>query len=215
MSTLHRERIIRARRSGAAQRALYRNELRRTAQDRSASLDAAEEATRRIQQLLPGALQAGMPAGEAAELTGISRATLYRMLSDARQQQDLRGLATQFEHALDDLNQELEWPPLPADLQGRFDVSLDELFAMLMQLYLPLVAEATSLGPMGLTMLGDLIPALGTPEKIVLNMLLFQSLPVEDVARSTQLSETRVLGWAALGLLRLLPKLRGQASGLS
>ena len=56
---------------------------------------------------------------------------------------------------------------------------------MLMQLYRPLAAEATALGPMALTVLGDLIPGLDTPEKIVLNMLLFQSLPLEDVARST------------------------------
>jgi hypothetical protein len=151
-----------------------------------------------------------MSAVEAVEVTGVSRATLYRMLGDARQQQDLRGLLNQFEHALARLTQELDWPPLPADFEKDFGVSLDEVFEMLMQLYRPLAAEATALGPMGLTVLGDLIPGLGTPEKIVLNMLLFQGLALNEVARSTQLAETRVLGWAALALLRVLPELRAR-----
>ena len=135
-----------------------------------------------------------------------------RMLAEARQQLDLRGLASQFEDALALLDERLDWRPLPADFEQHFEVSLDEVFDMLMQLYRPLAAEATALGPMALTVLGDLIPGLDTPEKIVLNMLLFQSLPLEDVARSTQLPETRVLGWAALALLRVLPELRARCS---
>lgn len=154
-----------------------------------------------------------MSVAEAVEVTGVSRATLYRMLGDVRQQQDLRGLLNQFEHALARLSQELDSPPLPTDFEKDFGVSLDEVFEMLMQLYRPLVAEATALGPMGLTVLGDLIPGLGTPEKIVLNMLLFQDLALNEVARSTQLAETRVLGWAALALLRVLPELRARCGG--
>ncbi len=210
MATLYRERDARARRSRATQLAFYRHELRQSAVRRSASLAAAEQDTRRIQQLLPAALQAGMSVNEAVEVTGVSRATLYRMLSDARQQQDLQGLLNQFEDALARLTHELDWPPLPADLQRQFGVSLDEVFEMLMQLYRPLAAQANALGPIGLTVLGDLIPELEVPEKIVLNMLLFQNLPLKDVARSTQLAETRVLGWAALALLRLLPELRNR-----
>jgi hypothetical protein len=178
-------------------------------------LAAAEQETRRIQQLLVVALQAGMSVAEAVALTGVSRATLYRMLAEVRQQQDLRSLAHQFEEALAALGEELDLPPLPADLQRHFGASLDEVFEMLMQLYRPLAAEATALGPMGLTVLGDLIPGLGTPEKIVLNMLLFQGLSVEDVARSTQLAETRVLGWAALALLRVLPELGDRCEAMS
>jgi hypothetical protein len=175
----------------------------------------ADGAGRRIQQLLPGALQAGVSVGEAAALTGVSRATLYRMLAEARQQNGLQSLARDFEEALALLDHELEVPPLPADFQGHFQLSLDEIFDKLMQLYRPLAAEAHALGPLGMAVLGDLIPQLGTPEKIVLNMLLFQNLPVEQVARSTQLSEVQVLGWAALALLRILPELRTRAENLS
>ncbi len=210
MSTLHRERVLRARRSRNTQIALYRNELRKAAASRSACLAAAEESLRRIQQLLPGALQAGLPVAEAAELTALSRATVYRMLSDARQQQDLRGLASEFATALVGLTKSLGRRPLPADLQAYFHVPLEEVFELLMQLYRLLSVEAVALGPLALALLGDLIPGLDNPEKIVLNMLLFQRLSVEDVASSTQLSETRVLGWASLGLLRVLPELRAR-----
>ncbi len=152
------------------------------------------------------------PVNEAVEVTGVSRATLYRMLGGARQQQDLVGLVRQFEDVLARLASELDWPPLPADFERHLGVSLDEVFEMLMQLYRPLAGEANALGPIGLAVLGDLIPGLGVPEKIVLNMLMLQGLPLKDVARSTQLPETRVLGWAALALLRVLPELRGRCS---
>jgi hypothetical protein len=46
------------------------------------------------------------------------------------------------------------------------------------------------------------------PERIVLPMLLLQHSPTERVAWSTKLPEVQVLGWAALGLLRLLPLAR-------
>jgi hypothetical protein len=132
------------------------------------------------------------------------------MLSEARQQQDLRGIVSQFATAMTDLTQSLGRAPLPADFQAHFDCSLDEIFELLMQLYRPLSAEAVSLGPLALIVLGDLIPGLDIPEKVVLNMLIFQQLPLDEVARSTQLAETRVLGWAALALLRLLPELRAR-----
>jgi hypothetical protein len=151
-----------------------------------------------------------MSITEAVEVTSVSRATLYRMLADARQHQELRALSGQFDHALARLDEELGSPPLPADLQRHLGVSLDEVFDMLMQLYRPLAEEVTVFGPIGLTVLGDLIPELGTPEKIVLNMLLFQRMPLKEVAWSTRLPETRVLGWAALALLRVLPELRAR-----
>lgn len=215
MGTLYRERDARARRSRNTQLAFYRLELRRSADQRSRSLAEADGAGRRIQQLLPGALQAGVSVGEAAALTGVSRATLYRMLADARQQNGLQSLARDFEDALALLVHELGVPPLPADFQRHFRISLDEVFDKLMQLYRPLAAEANALGPLGMAVLGDLIPQLGIPEKLVLNMLLFQNLPVEQVARSTQLSEVRVLAWAALALLRVLPELRTRSDSLS
>ncbi|HTB69648.1 MAG TPA: hypothetical protein VK707_01535 [Solirubrobacteraceae bacterium] len=208
MATLFRERDARARRSRNTQLAFYRHELSRSADQRGQGLASVDAAGQRIRQLLPGALQAGLPVGEVAALTGVSRATLYRMLVESRQRNGLQSLVGDFERVLALLDEDMDVPPLPADLQRYLGIPLDEVFDKLMQLYQPLAAEADALGPLGLTLLGDLIPQLGTPEKIVLNMLLFQGLPAAEVGRSTQLSEVRVLGWAALGLLRLLPELR-------
>lgn len=207
MSALHRERALRARRSRGTQLALYRGELRRAADDLERSRAAVDEATQLIQRLLPSALEAGIGIGEATQITGLSRATLYRMLADAHRHQNVTGLVTQLESALGQLAETLNRPPLPADLESLFNVSLDEVFELLMQAYLPLSRRAAGLGPMDLAALGDLIPNLGTPEKVVLNMLIFQGLAVPAVAKSVQLSETQVMAWAALGLLRILPAL--------
>jgi len=212
VSTLQKERARRAQRSLDTQRALYRGELRQAAAERGTAVAQAEDSARRIAELLPGALQAGISVVEAAELTEISRPTLYRMLGHARQRQDLRGLAIQFEHALERLAGDLDRPALPPDLAAHFHQPLDDVFESLMQLYQPLAREVTMLGPGGLTALVDLLPDLGVPEKIVLNMLLLQRLPLEDVAVSTKFSQTRVAGWAALGLLRVLPHLRKRAA---
>lgn len=173
----------------------------------------AEEATQRVADLLPRALQAGIPVAEAAKLTGISRPTLYRMLADSRQRQDLRGLAQQFAQALGQLGRDLGRPALPDDLRAHFQRPLDEVFELLMQLYDPLAREVLTLGPGALTTLVDLLPGLSGPEKIVLNMLLLQRQSTDEVARSTKLSQTRVMAWAALGLLRVLPQLRAKAGG--
>jgi hypothetical protein len=213
MATLFREREARAKRNRGTQLAFYKHALGRAAEQRREALGVADECSRQMQQLLPGALQAGISVGEAAALTGLSRATLYRMVADSRHQNDLRFLAGGFEHALALLSGELDAPPLPADLQRYFGIQLDEVFDKLTQIYPLLSAEASALGPMMLALLGDLIPRLGTPEKVVLNMLIFQGLPVKEVARSTQLPEVHVLGWAALGLLRVLPDLRARVDG--
>jgi hypothetical protein len=137
------------------------------------------------------------------------------MAADSRHQNDLQFLAREFEHALALLSQELDGTPLPADFQKHFGIQLDEVFDKLTQIYPLLSAETNMLGPLMMALLGDLIPRLGTPEKIVLNMLLFQGLPVNEVARSTQLPEVHVLGWAALGLMRVLPDLRAHAADSS
>ena len=72
MATLYRERDKRAERARQLQVSFFRTELRRSASARASSLVAAEEAERRIEQLLPGALHAGLPVSEAAALTGIT-----------------------------------------------------------------------------------------------------------------------------------------------
>jgi predicted DNA-binding transcriptional regulator AlpA len=208
MSGLHTEQRVRAQRAIDTQRALYRNELRRAAADRVAALAGADAATRRIAQLLPGAVQAGLTIVEVAELTEISRPTIYRMLSDARHAQDLRGLAQQLQDVVAQASSELSRPALPADLATSLQVSLDEVQTMLGQVFGYLATELDGLGPNALTTLVDLLPELGKPEKIILNMVFLQRLPTDDVARSTKFPQTEVLAWAALGLLRLLPELR-------
>jgi hypothetical protein len=44
-------------------------------------------------------------------------------------------------------------------------------------------------------------------------MLLLQAKTPDYVAASTQLPATEVLGWAALGLLRVLPRIRAAQQG--
>ena len=210
MSALQKERRIRAQRALDTQRALYRDELNRVAAERNAAFATAEQATARIAQLLPAAVQAGVSIVEVAQVTGISRPTLYRMLADVRQTQDARSLAEQLGHALGRLSAELGRPALPADLAPYLNVSNDELQTMLGHVFTYLAREVDGLGPSALTALVDLLPGLGKPEKIVLNMLLLQRLPATEVARSTRFSPTAVLAWAGLGLLRLYPELRSR-----
>lgn len=211
VSTLLKDRHRRAQRSLDTQRAIYRGQLQQETAERLAGFAQADAATRRVADLLPGAQQAGISVVEAAELTGISRPTLYRMLADSRKRQELRGLAQQFEQALGQVGRDLGRPALPDDLRAHFQRPLDEVFDLLRQLYDPLTREVLTLGPGALTTLVDLLPGLSGPEKIVLNMLLLQWQPTDEVARSTKLTHTRVMAWAALGLLRVLPQLRATA----
>ncbi len=74
-----------------------------------------------------------------------------------------------------------------------------------MGLYPLLTDGLGALGPAALTSLIEFLPELGVPERIVLPMLLLQGKTTDYVAASTQLPMDEVLGWAALGLLRLLP----------
>jgi hypothetical protein len=211
MSVLHKDRAIRAQRAIDTQRALYRGELRDAASERMAGQSQVEAANRRIGQLLPGALQAGISVVEAADITGVSRPTLYRMLADARAAENVRGLIVQFESAVNAVTAELARPALPQDLANAFQRSLDEVFESLSQIYEPLVREVERLGPGASMALVELLPSLGKPEKVILMLLLIHRERLEAAARSTQLPQTRVLGWAALGLLRLLPQLRERA----
>lgn len=211
MSVLHKERAARAQRAIDTQRTLYRHELQRATDDRREALAQGEAATERIARLLPGAVEAGLPIVKIAEITGISRPTIYRMLSEARTFQDLRGLAEQLRGAVSQLSDELSRPALPGDLATCFRVSVEEVHTLLAQALRQLAAEFDRLGPTGPTLLVELLPALGTPEKVVLNLLLVQHLPTEDVARSTKLSQTQVLSWAALALIRVLPVIRQRA----
>jgi len=163
-----------------------------------------------IARLLPGAIQAGVTLVDAAQLTGLSRPTLYRMLSESRELRPLREIAAQFEQAL-----KLNHASMPAELASSFGTSIEQVFDALSGLY-PLVADDfAALGQPALTSLVELLPELGVPERIVLAMLLLQGQTTDYVAASTQLPGNEVLGWAALGLLRLLPRIRAAQEDLA
>jgi hypothetical protein len=207
MASLRRQQAS-ANRNREVQRGHYRDELRRLAGERARSLSQADQFASEIGRCLPNAVQAGISVVEAADITGISRPTLYRMHAAARQRQDLRGLVASYEHALELLADELEHPALPYEIATRFSTSVDEVFESLMQIYPLARDEFASLGPTAVTALVELLPELGTPESIILKMLLLNDMSTERVAWSTKLPQTQVLGWAALGLLRVLPRMR-------
>lgn len=197
--------------SQEAEQSHYRAALGRVAHERELAEAEADKATRDITEMLPRALKAGVSVVDAAQLTGLSRPTVYRMLAGARKQRDVREDAARFEQALEALDRSA----LPFDLASYLQTSTDEVFEGLMHLYPVLSGEFASLGPVGLTKLVELLPELGIPERIVLAMLLLQGLPTERVAWSTKYPETQVLGWASLGLLRVLPRAREAAQPLS
>ena len=74
--------------------------------------------------------------------------------------------------------------------------------------YPKLAAEFADLGPTAMTTLVELMPELEPPEREILKMLLLHDMPLKRVAWSNQISEPNVLSWAALALLRLLPRMR-------
>ena len=181
----------------------YRALLTQLAQERETARADADRAMQGIANLLPHAIQAGISMVDAAQLTGLSRPTLYRMLSEGRELSPLRDIAAKFEHALEMNNQ-----ASPVELASHFETSPEQVFDTLMGLY-PLLSDGfTALGPAALTNLIELLPDLGVPERIVLSMFLLQGKPTDYVATSTQLPASEVLGWSALGLLRVLPRIR-------
>jgi hypothetical protein len=85
--------------------------------------------------------------------------------------------------------------------------SVEQVFDALMGLYPLVTGDFAALGQSALTSLVELLPELGVPERIVLAMLLLQGQTTDYVTASTQLPENEVLGWAVLGLLRVLPRI--------
>lgn len=55
----------------------YIDELRELGERRRAALEEADSVLRRVQELLPGALDAGLTITEVAKLSAVSRPTLY------------------------------------------------------------------------------------------------------------------------------------------
>jgi hypothetical protein len=211
MPALRKHQALRVRPDREATRAGYRSELRRLADQRKEAAVRGEQIVAEMARLLPKALQAGISVAEAAELTEFSRPTVYRMLAEMRKRQDLRGTVLALEDLLAKTTAELRHAPLPAELAGRCAVSTEEVFEQLMLIYRPLCDEFASLGPSAVTTLIDVMPELVNTESIALKMLLLNDMATARVAWSMQLSETEVLGWASLGLLRVLPRIRRES----
>lgn len=77
---LPRQRSAPGRTNRLAELAKYRALLTQLAQERESARADADRAMRGIANLLPSAMQAGISIVDAAQLTGLSRPTLYRML---------------------------------------------------------------------------------------------------------------------------------------
>jgi len=208
MSVLHKERRAKARQGEEASRALYRDEICRAAEERDAHLEHANAANGRIEQLLPGAVKAGLPVVEIARLTGWSRPTLYRMLARTRQEQDLTVVARKLEEDLGRASEDFGSPAGLYNLAQLLQISQAELCERLGEVFPLLAQELDGFGSIGGTFLIDLLPSIPHNEKVVLAPLFLQQQPIAAIAVSVQRPTGEVIAWAALGLLRVLPELR-------
>lgn len=208
MSVLHRNIAETRRRGEEVSRALYRKEIGNAARQRQERTAEAEEAAARIESLLPGAVGAGISVAELANLTGWSRPTIYRMASRSREQADLTGLAKDLEEAVTQASAKAGHDAGSYDLAQLLEIDQEEVHGRLGLVFPLLAAEYEALGPSAAIALIDLLPSIPHNEKIVLTPLFFQRQPMAAVAESAARPIAEVTAWAALGLLRLLPRIR-------
>jgi hypothetical protein len=208
VSVLHKEARVRARQGEEVNRALYREELRQAARERDSYLQQANEASSRIERLLPGAVGSGLPVVEIARLTGWSRPTLYRMLARSRQEQDFSSVVRQLEEDLARATDDFGSPAGLYHFAGLLRISQDDLRHKLEDVFPILAQELEAFGSVGGIFLIDLLPSIPPNEKVVLAPLFLQRQSIEAVAESARQPTSEVIAWAALGLLRLLPELR-------
>lgn len=208
MSVLHKELHARARQGEEARLALYREEIRQTAREREAHLESAEAASRRIEQLLQGAVDAGLSVVEISRLTGWSRPTLYRMLAKAREELGLSEKASQLEKDLAQASEDFGLPAGLYNLAQLLQISQSELCGRLEEVFPFLAQELKGFGSIGGTFLIDLLPSIPHSEKVILAPLFLQQQSIAAIAESVQRPAGEVIACAALGLLRLLPELR-------
>lgn len=208
MSVLHKEIRSRARQGQEVSSAMYRAELKAAVDQRDAGVQQANEATARIEGLLPGAVDVGVTVAEVARLTGWSRPTVYRMLSRSRRQEDMASVARQLEEDLAQATEDFGCPAGLYNLAQLLDIGQTDLVQRLNDVFPILAEELESLGSIGGIFLIDLLPSIPSNEKTVLAPLFLQRQSVEGVAQSVQRPPVEVIAWAALGLLRLLPDLR-------
>lgn len=188
--------------------ALYREEIRQASREREAHLESAEAAARRIEQLLQGALDAGLSVVEMTRLTGWSRPTLYRMLAKTRDEQGLAEKAKQLEEDLSQASHNFGSPAGLHNLAQLLQITQDELCERLDEIFPILVQEFEGFGSIGGTFLIELLPSIPQNEKFVLTPLFFQRQSIAAISESVQRPSGEVIAWAVLGLLRVLPELR-------
>lgn len=92
-------------------------------------------------------------------------------------------------------------------------MSVEELLDELEAIHPVIAQEFDSLGAPALRAFSRLVPQLDEPEGEILRMLLLHGMSPRMVARAVERSPAEVSGWAALGLLRVLPDLRPQSEG--
>ncbi|HET7485580.1 MAG TPA: helix-turn-helix domain-containing protein [Solirubrobacterales bacterium] len=211
MAALFAERDRRARQGHDAQLALYRHELGTAANERQGHLQAADTATKRIVELLPGAADAGLSIAEISRLTGYSRPTLYRLLNEARPKYDAAIRFRKWAEILDSATEQLGHAAGRDELAGFAGITVDELCDQLTRLYEHAVARLDSLGPAAV-LLVEILPSLPHVEKVVLTHIFSHRMSLEEVARSVDRPVAEVIVWAVLGMLRALPAIDKQAA---
>jgi hypothetical protein len=207
VEALYFERAKNAQRGVGANQALYRHELGHAAASRQEQLKRAEDASRRIAELLPGARQAGLSIAEISRLTGYSRPTLYRLLAEARPQQDLAAEFQRLAEELKSASAQIGHPALRDEFAKYLDIEIDELCGQLTRLFSYSVERLNALGSLATVSLVDLLPDIPDTEKIILTQMFFHRLPIEEIIRSINRPGDEVVVWAVLALLRVLPEI--------
>jgi transcriptional regulator with XRE-family HTH domain len=207
IDALHAKKRTAVRRPRATHTALYRAELTAAAAERQEHLDAERATIERIVRLLPGASAAGLTVVELAEITGLSRPTIYRWLEQGRHDQAIEDEREVFEHALAEASASIGYPAALYELARHLGADPGEIRARLVTLAPYLIEEFAALGPTAAVALIDLLAELPNNEKLVLSPLFQQAQSLDAVSASVAQPETEILLWAALGLLRILPQL--------
>lgn len=188
----------------------YRDEIAAAARIRQGHLAEAERAAERIAALLPGAFEAGLGADEIAGLTGLSRASIYRMKSAAEPREEIGLRFAELSAALQNASARKGDPALLFEFAGFQGSEMSGLMAALAELLPYAVERYDALGPSASIGLIDLLPGLPENEKVAVSQTVQQRLALSAVAASVQRPEVEVAAWIVLGLMRLLPELEAR-----
>jgi hypothetical protein len=161
-------------------------------------------------ELLPGAADTGLSIAEISRLTGYSRPTLYRLLSEARPKYDASVQFRKWAEILDSAGERIGHVAGRDELAGFAGIPVDELCDQLTRLYEYAITQLDSLGPSAVFLV-EILPSLPHVEKVVLTHIFSHRMSLEDVARSVDRPVAEVVVWAVLGMLRALPAVDKQA----